>query len=151
MEGASAPTSLQKFQASKPTLTLGLCIPGSPTADTRYPSEVASVGHSSRRRRRSGGGTSCNPKGPLIVSDNNYFLGAAALRMGRSQESGTPVPHEGRHGKWQKGDGSRLLFSMPGSDVSTATHSLFAVRETERERVICDCLEATLLPSSLFS
>lgn len=33
MLGASIPTSLQKFQASNPTLTSGLSIPGSPMAD----------------------------------------------------------------------------------------------------------------------
>lgn len=36
MVGASAPTSLQKFQASKPTLTSELFIPGSPSADTYF-------------------------------------------------------------------------------------------------------------------
>lgn len=33
MEGASVPTSLQKFQASNATLSPSLFIPGSPTAD----------------------------------------------------------------------------------------------------------------------
>ena len=38
MLGASNPTSLQKFQASKATLTFGFFIPGSPIADV-YPLE----------------------------------------------------------------------------------------------------------------